>query len=210
MSEIEAPAGAAPPARELDAAQILADGADRGADAHLVVVEQDEHARLAVTDVIERFEREPAHEGRVAHHHGDALVTAASIPGQRQPFGDGDAGAGVPAIHDVVLALAPAREATDATQLTECPEAFEPAGEQLVGVGLVAGVPDDAVSRAGHDAVECHGQLDHTQRAAQVTTGGGDGVDDLATDLGAQGSRLSVADVAEIVRTVKVAQRHHD
>ena len=48
----------------------------------------------------------------------------------------------------------------------------------LCGVGLVAGVPDDAVARAVEHAVERDGQLDDPERAAEVAARVGDGVDD--------------------------------
>ncbi len=45
----------APGARQLDPAQVVAERADGRRDAHLVVVEHDQQARLAVADVVERL-----------------------------------------------------------------------------------------------------------------------------------------------------------
>jgi hypothetical protein len=67
----------------------------------------------------------------------------------------------VAAVEHVVGALGAAREATDAAQLAERPEALEAAREQLVRVGLVAGIPHDVVARAVEESVEGHGDLDH-------------------------------------------------
>ena len=159
-----------------------------------------------MTDVVERLEREAAHERGITHHHGDALVTAPRITCERKALGDADAGAGMAAVHDVVLGLGAARETADATELTQRGELVQPPGEQLVGVGLVAGVPDDAVLGTREDAVQGDGQLDHAQRAAQVSTGRGHRVDDLAADLRTQGSSLCVADVLEVLRSVQVPQ----
>ena len=201
---VEAASRASPLARELDAREVLADRTDRRADAHLVVVEQDEHARLAVTEVVEPFQGEAAHERGIADHHGDVLIAAAHVASQRQALADGDAGAGMPAVHDVVLALRASREATHPAQLAQRVEAIEPSRQQLVGIGLVAGVPDDAVLGAREDAVQRDRQLDDAERAAQVPAGGGHGVDDLAADLGAEGPGLGVADVLEVLRSADV------
>ena len=72
---------------------------------------------------------------------------AAQVARQRKALGDRQAGAGVAAVEDVVLALAAPREAAHAAQLAQRAEVVEAAGQQLVGVGLVAGVPDDLVGR---------------------------------------------------------------
>src|SRR5215210_1908183 len=116
------PLRATPRPRKLDPAQVLAEGANGGRNAHLVVVKHDQHARLAVADVVQRLEGHPAHERRVAHNDYDALAGAALVPRQGQSFGDGKAGAGVAAVENVVLALRSTREAADAAQLAERPE----------------------------------------------------------------------------------------
>ena len=82
-----------------------------------------------MTDVVERLEREAAHERRIADYDGDALVTTAHVPCQGQAFSDGDTGTGVSAIHDVVLALLAPREAADAAELAKRTEAIEATGE---------------------------------------------------------------------------------
>ena len=153
---------------------------DRGRDAHLVVVEQDDDAGLALADVVEGLERQAAHERGVPDDDGDVLAAAALVARQGQALGDRDAGARVAAVHDVVHALGPAREATDAAQLAQRVEALQPARQELVRVGLVAGVPDDAVRRAGEDPMERHRELDDAERAAQVAARLRDRLDDAS------------------------------
>ena len=106
---------------------------------------------------------------------------------QREALGDRQAGAGVAAVEHVVLALGATREAADAAELAQRAEVVEPAGQQLVRVGLVAGVPDDLVGRA-ESSRRCSAtvELDDAERAAQVAAGLGDGVDDRAADVGAE------------------------
>ena len=90
------------------------------------------------------------------------------------------------------------REAAHAAQLAQRAEALVAAGQELVGVGLVAGVPDDAVAWAVEHPVERDRELDDAQRAAQVAAGLGDGVDDGLAQLRAQGASLGMAEALEV------------
>ena len=85
---------------------------------------------------------------------------AAPVARQRQALGDGQAGARVAAVHDVVDALRAAREAADATQLAQRAEAVQAPREELVGVGLVAGVPDDP--SVGLESTRCRATVSST------------------------------------------------
>ena len=143
----------------------------------------------------------PAHERRVAHHDRDPLVGAVHVTSQRQALADGEAGARVAAVEDVVGALAAAREAAHAAHLAERREVGQAAGQQLVGVGLVAGVPHDVVRGAVEEPVQDHGQLHHPERAAQVAAGLGDGADDGLADLLAQLRQLVVSESLQVPGT---------
>ncbi len=143
-----------PGPRQLDLAEVLRQATDRGADRHLVVVEDDEELGLALADVVERLEAEAARDRRVADDDGDPLEAVAQVPCRRQPLADRQPGPGVPAVEDVVLRLGPSREAADAADRSQRSEPLEAAGQQLVRVGLVAGVPDDPVARRLEKAME--------------------------------------------------------
>ena len=56
----------------------------------------------------------------------------------------------------------------DAAELAQRAEPVQAPREQLVGVGLVARVPDDAVGGAVEDAMERDGQLHHGPRRVRV------------------------------------------
>ena len=136
-----------PGVRELDLREVLRERADGLADRHLVVVEHDQDLHLAMPDVVERLERQAAHEGRVAHDHGDPLEALAGIPGRGEPGRDREPRTRVTPVEHVVLALRAARKPADAAQLAQRPEPLVAARDELVRVGLVAGVPDDRLAR---------------------------------------------------------------
>ena len=161
----------APRARELDLAQVLRERADGRADRHLVVVDDDEHLGLALADVVERLEREAAHEGRVADDDRDPLEAVAHVARLGEALGDREARAGMAAVEDVVRRLGAAREAADAVELAQRLEPLEASGQELVRVGLVARVPDDPVARRFEQPVQRDRELDDAQRRAEVAAG---------------------------------------
>ena len=76
-----------------------------------------------------------------------------------EPLGDGQTRTRMATIEDVVGRLRATREATDAIELPERTETLQPTGEELVRVGLVAGIPDEPVTRRFEQAVERDGQF---------------------------------------------------
>ena len=88
----------------------------------------------------------------------------AQIAGRGQALRDRKPGAGMAAVEYIVLGLGPPWEPAQPAQL---PQRSEPAispGQELVGVGLMARVPDDLVARRLKDAMQSDRHLDHAQR----------------------------------------------
>ena len=100
----------------------------------------------------------------------------------------------------VVLALSPLGEAGQAAALAQGADAVAAAGQELVGVGLVADVPDQDVAGRGVDGVQGHGELHHGQAAAQVPARLAHGVDHLRTRLVGQLAQLGDGEAAEVGR----------
>ena len=123
---------------------------------------------LDVADVVERLHRQARADGRVADADRDPLAPRgirrwAQVASRREPDPDADAGAGMTAVEDVVVALAAPREAADPVNLAQRLESVPATGEELVRVGLVPGVPDDPVARRVHDPVQGEGDLDGSE-----------------------------------------------
>ena len=62
---------------EADPVEVELQGADVGADRHLVVVEDDDQGRAQVAGLVEGLEGDPAREGAVAEHADDVAVVLA-------------------------------------------------------------------------------------------------------------------------------------
>ena len=182
---------------------------DRRADRHLVVVDDDQHLRLALADVVERLEREPAHQRRVTDDDGDPLETVAQVAGFGEALRDRQPGPRVTAIEDVVGRLGPSREAADAIELSQRPEAVEPPGQELVRVGLVSRVPDDPIARRFEQAVQGDGQLDDAERRSEVSAGARHGADDGVADLDGQLGELDLVETAQVGGALDGRQDRH-
>ena len=162
-----------------------------------------------MADVVERLERQAAHQGRVADDDRDPLEPVAQVARLGQPLGDRQPRPGVAAVEHVVRRFAAPREATDAVELAERPEPIEAAGQQLVRVGLVAGVPDDPVARRFEQPVEGDRQLDHAERRAEVAAGARDGADDRLADLDRELGELDLVEAAQVGRALDGREDRH-
>ena len=89
-------------------------------------------------------------------------------------------------LDEVVLGLGPVRVAGHAAALAQLAEAVHPAGQQLVHVGLVAGVPDDLIGRGVEDPVQRDGQLHDAQVRTEMTAVARDRLDQERPDLGGE------------------------
>ena len=126
-----------------------------------------------------------------------------------RPFGDRQARAGVTAVEHVVLRLRPAREPAHAVDLAQRVEPVEAAGEQLVGVRLVPGVPHDPVARRLEQAVERERDLDDPERGAEMAAGCGDGADDRLAQLAGELLELGFAEATEIGGPLEAVEDRH-
>ena len=97
----------------------------------------------------------------------------------------------------------------DAVDLAQRLEAIQPAGQQLVSVGLVPGVPDDPVARRFHQPVERQRDLDDAQRRSQVATRHGNRADDRLADLGRELDQLRLGQAAKLRGTLEAVEDGH-
>ena len=152
-----------------DRGQVLGQAADRRLVGPAVVVDDhDQPGVLGRGDVVQRLPGHAAGQRAVADDgdHGPVRL-AAQLVRLGQAVGVGQAGGGVRVLHQVMLGLGPARVAGQPAALAQRAELREPAGQQLVHVGLVAGVEDDLVLGRVEDPVERDGQLDHAEVRAR-------------------------------------------
>ena len=97
-----------------------------------------------------------------------------------------------------MLGLGLAGVAGQPALLTQGREVGGAPGQDLVDVGLVAGVEDDPVRRRVEDAVDGEGQLDDAEVGSEVAAGLGHLGDEEGADLLGELTQLRVIEVAQV------------
>ena len=100
----------------------------------------------------------------------------------------------------VVVALGTAGEARQAAALAQRAHAIAPPGQDLVGIGLVADIPDQPVFRRLEHGVDGDRQLDHAKRGAEMAAGHGNRVDGLGAQFVGKLLELRGRQIAQIGR----------
>ena len=155
-----------------DLVQVALQRAHVGVDAHVVVVE--DHQEVLgdqVAGLVEGLEGHAGGHGAVADYGDADVVLLLQVAGLGHAEGGGDAGAGVPRAEVVVGALIALEEAGQAVVHAQGGEAVPAACQDLVRVGLVAHVPDDAVLQEVEVVEEGDRQLDGAEVRAEVAAG---------------------------------------
>ena len=165
---------------------------DSGGVTAAVVVQHDDHALVRVAEVVQCLVRHAAGHGAVTDDSHDVAVFRrplhlhVAVAGDGQAVRIGEDGGGVAVLDEVVAALLAVGVAADAVALAQVRKPRLATGEDLVHVGLVAGVPQDGVVRTVEDAVQGDAELDRAEVAAEVAARVADRVHDELADLGGQ------------------------
>ncbi len=130
-----------------------------------------------MAEVVETLERHPARQRTIADHRHHPPVDALRLEGGRQAVGVRQGGGRMAVLDPVVRRLHPARVAGQSPRRSESIELAPPSGQQLVGIGLVAGVEEDRIVRRMKHPVQGDGQLHDAEIRAEMTAGSIDGVD---------------------------------
>ncbi len=138
------------------AGEIVRQRADGRRDRHVVVVEDDDQALVASAGVVDRFVGHAGAHGAVTDHGDDVVRLACEVAGAGHAEGCGNGRGGVAGAEGVVFAFRAAGETCQAAALAQRADAIAAAGQDLVGVGLVANVPDEPVTRGIEDPVQRH------------------------------------------------------
>ena len=193
------------------AREIGAHGTDRGCDGHFVVVQHDDEARAAGAGVVHRLVGHAGAHGAVTDDGDDMVLgMAVQLVGHREAEARGDRGRAVGGAERVVRALAAAGEAGEAVFLAQGADAVAAAGEDLVGVALVADVPDHLVGGGVEDGVQRDGELDDAERGAEMAAGDGDGVHRFGAQLVGELAELLGGEIPQVGGDIDPVEKRGD
>ncbi len=133
---------------EPHASEVAGKCADVLGDRHLVVVEDDDHSRAEVSDVVERLEPHAPRHRTVADECAHGMVLARRVPRGSKAEGDRQRVRSVSGVEDVVRALGALGKPAYPAVLPQRMESLAPSRQELVNVGLVADIPHDLVGGA--------------------------------------------------------------
>ncbi|EKY09651.1 hypothetical protein HMPREF9120_00356 [Neisseria sp. oral taxon 020 str. F0370] len=189
------------------AGEVFGQGADVGRDGHFVVVEDDEQVGVGhVARAVEGFEGLSGGHCAVADN-GDA---AGAAPGEFVGHGHAqcgaDGGGGVTDAEVVVFAFAAFGETGEAAELAHGVHAVFAAGENFVGIALVADVPNQMVVRRVVNVMQGDGEFDRAEVAGEVAAGFADGFEQEGADFAAQLRQLGGGEQAQVLRQGDVVQ----
>ena len=143
--------------------QVATHGAHVFGDGHLVVVEYDDHPRVAVAGVVERLIAHDAGQRAVSHHGHNAVVAVHDVAGAGHAQRGGDGCGSVSRRKGVVLALLYLGKPADAAPGPQALKLGVAAGKQLVRIALVPDVEYELVLRRVEHIVQRDGQFHHAQ-----------------------------------------------
>ena len=180
--------------------QIGAERAGGRGDRHVVVVEHDDEPRIHGAGIVHRLIGHAGRHGAIADDGDDIARFALQIAGDGHAQAGGNRGGGMAGPERVVFAFGAAGEAGEAVLLAQGADAVAAAGQDLMRIGLVADIPDDAVMRGIEDGVQRHGQLDDAEPGAQMAAGDRDGIDHFGAQLVGQLAQVFARHGAQIGR----------
>ena len=167
-------------ARHPGAVEVIGQAADPRADRHLVVVEDDQQLLLQPAGVVERLEDDARGQGAVADD-GDGVPVGGpdELVADLEPQGRGGSTAGVAGHEQVERAFGRVGVTHQAPLGPDRVQPVGAAGDQLVGIDLVARVPDQAVAGEVEGQMQGQAELDDAQVAGEVSRAAADHVDQL-------------------------------
>ena len=180
--------------------QVSAHGADGRRDRHVVVVQHHDHVGAAGAGVVHGLVGHAGAHGAVADDGDDLPVLALQPARHRHSQPGRNRGRGMGGAERVVLAFGAAGESGKAATLANRANPVAAAGEDLVGISLMADIPDQPITWRVEHRVEGHGQLDHAERGAEVAAGDGNRFDRLGAQLRGERLQLFRRQIAQVGR----------
>ena len=182
------------------AAEHLGQPADVLADRHLVVVQNHQQIGFGIhaAGVVQRFVGHAGGHRAVADHRHHPSVAAAAGGGDRHAQRCRNRGRGVADAEGVVFAFLALRERRHPVLLLHRMDGVAATGEDLVRVGLVADVPDEAVVRGVVEVMQGGGEFDHAQAGAEMAAAAADRFDQVRAQFVADRPKLVFGELAQI------------
>ncbi len=181
--------------------QIRAHRADRRGDRHVIVVEDHDQPRIHRAGIVHGLIGHAGTHRAVADHGNHVVLAAGEVAGDSHAEAGGNRGRGMRGAERIVVALAALGETGQPAAGAQGADAVAAPGQDLVRIGLMADVPDQAIARRVEHVVDRGGQFHHAEAGAEVAAGHRDRVNRFLTKLISDLLHLLDLELAQIVRS---------
>ena len=188
------------------AGQVVGDLAHIFRDGHFVVVEDDDQV-IEHPDVVHALVDHAAGERAVADDGHHLARLPLDLFGTGNADGNRQRGAAVAGNKRVAVAFGRVGKAGDAVFLAQLSKPGAAAGQQLVGIALVAHIEHNFILRQAQCPVQRDRQLHHAQVGGKMSAGGGNALDQEAADLVAQDGQFLRKQLFDITWPPDAAQQ---
>ena len=161
-----------------------------------------------MTGMVDRFEGHAAGHGPIPDHGNAFEVFTAVVPRQSHPECGGNGGAGMTRAEMIETTLRPLEIAGHSVLLTQGSEVVVPTGDQLVGISLVADIPDHTVVIEIEGLIQSKCELHDAQPRAEMTTAGGHHLEVALANLTSNIFQLSDAESMQLIRMLQISEMH--
>ena len=186
--------------------QVVVERPDILGDGHLVVIEHHQHVLVNVAGVVEGLEGHACRDGAITDDGHHLAAQSLALGGDRHAEGGTYGGAGVAHAEHVILALFPPGEGVQAIFLANGVNALAPAGQDLVGIGLMAHVPHQSIEGGVVDVVQGNRQLDCAEAGGEVAAGAAHRAQQILAQLFAQNGQPLFGQGSQLDRRIREGQ----
>ncbi len=151
--------------------------ADRRRNRHVVVVENDDQPGIHRTRIVHGLVSHAGGHRAVADHGNDIILAAGEVARHRHAERRRDRGRGMGGAERIVIAFGSLGETGQPAAGAKRADAVAAAGQDLVRIGLVADVPDQAIARGVEHVVQRRRQFDDAEAGAEMPACNRDGID---------------------------------
>jgi hypothetical protein len=185
-----------------DLVQVLRERAHRHIDRHAVVVQDDDEIPLDLPGMVQGLEGHARRYGGVPDDGNRLRLPVEEVVRHGDTQGQRHGRTRVTRVEKVEDALALVAETADPLVRAERVEPVPPPRDQLVRVGLVAHVPDQAVPGQVEHAMQGQRDLDRAEVGRQVAPVGVDDLHDPRTDLAGEPLEFVEREALQVVAVI--------
>ena len=148
--------------------QVLVHRTDSGCDRHVIVIQHDDEVSARVSGIVQRLIGQSAAHRTISDDRDDIEVFFGEVAPDGHSPGSRDRGRCVTGTEGIVFRFIAAAERREAILCANCWEVLVSTGQDLVDVRLMAGVPDQLVTRGFESVVQRHGELRHAEGCTKM------------------------------------------